>query len=271
MKKVLSYSLWCQEESVDRHSKVQCKEMYCNGAIQNLEIRKQLGIYKDWTFRFYIDNTVPKDVIEKLKGFGLGSSEAEKMGGVEIIDMTGSKIPGMFWRFLAINDEVNSDITENNSDLFIVRDCDSRISLREEKIVNEWIKSPKLMHIIRDHPHHHYKILGGMWGLKLNNNRISHNIRYLFNNYLEIFLSRRNFKFTRMDDMKFLDLIYDKIDNKNIMEHDNFFGKKFGNSIQLLDGFSGEYYPYIGETVDAFNNKPYINRDVVLFKNYRIE
>ena len=38
--------------------------MYCNGAIRNLEQQRDLGIYKDWTFRFYVNNTVPKNVIQ---------------------------------------------------------------------------------------------------------------------------------------------------------------------------------------------------------------
>ena len=65
--------------------------------------------------------------------------------------MTDSKIPGMFWRFLALNDPL--------VDIFIVRDTDSRINIREERAVNEWLESDKLLHVMRDHPHHFYKIL----------------------------------------------------------------------------------------------------------------
>ena len=113
MKKIVSYSLWCQNKPMD-NKKYQTHNMYCNGAIRNLEIQKQKNIYTDWTFRYYINNTVPLDVQEKLKN----------LGG-EIVNMTGSKIPGMFWRFLPFNDK--------NVDIFIVRDTDSRINLREEK------------------------------------------------------------------------------------------------------------------------------------------
>ena len=92
-------------------------------------------IFKDWIFIFYINDSVPLEVQQKII----------KLGG-EIIDMSKSKIPGMYWRFLAIND--------TNVDLFIVRDIDSRISYREELAVNEWITSEKIMHVLRDHPHH---------------------------------------------------------------------------------------------------------------------
>ena len=90
--------------------------------------------------------------------------------------MTNSKIPGMYWRFLPIEDK--------NVDLFIVRDVDSRINNREEEAVNEWIQSDKILHVMRDHPHHYYKILGGMWGFKN-----SHNIN--FQNMLDNFLKKR--------------------------------------------------------------------------------
>lgn len=56
---------------------------------------------------------------------------------------------GMLWRFLVLEDR---DI-----DIFIVRDVDSRISKREENAVNEWVKSNKEIHVIRDHIHPNYK------------------------------------------------------------------------------------------------------------------
>ena len=71
-------------------------------------------------------------------------------------------ISAMQWRFLPHDDE--------DVDLFIVRDLDSRITKREQISVNEWIDSGKILHIMRDHPHHHYDILGGMWGMRKQKN-----------------------------------------------------------------------------------------------------
>ena len=48
----------------------------------------------------------------------------------------------------------------------ISRDADSRLSLREKEAVEKWINSDKDFHIMRDHPHHYYPILGGTWGFK---------------------------------------------------------------------------------------------------------
>ena len=108
MNKVISFSLWCQDKPLDNYN-YQTHNMYCFGAIKNLELKNQF--YKDWTFRYYVNSTVPNDVQDKLK----------ELGG-ELVDMTNSKIPGMYWRFLPIEDK--------NVDLFIVRDVDSRINKR---------------------------------------------------------------------------------------------------------------------------------------------
>ena len=40
MKKIVSYSLWCQDKPMDGY-KYQTHNMYINGAIRNLEIHKK--------------------------------------------------------------------------------------------------------------------------------------------------------------------------------------------------------------------------------------
>ena len=242
MKKIISFSLWCQDNPLDGY-KYQTHNMYCNGAIQNLKIQKETNIFKDWKLRFYLNNTVPKDVQDKIL----------KLGG-EIIDMSDSKIPGMYWRFLPFNDD--------NVDIFIVRDTDSRINLRDYNAVKAWLDSDKIMHVMRDHPHHKYKILGGMWGFK--------NYMEKFNilKPLDFFLSKRNYHFTRMDDMKFLDYIYDIFhENNRVLEHDQFFKYKYSQPFPD-NSFNNTYYSYVGEIHDEYNKKPYIKRDTKLFENF---
>jgi len=51
-------------------------------------------------------------------------------------------------------------------EVMMVRDSDSRINERDEWCIREFMRSPKLFHIIRDHPYHTSFIMGGLWGMK---------------------------------------------------------------------------------------------------------
>jgi protein O-GlcNAc transferase len=134
-KKVIAFSLWGE------------KPMYTIGAIRNAEISPE--IYPGWICRFYIGQSTPKEVIDKLSDFE----------HVEVVLMPeeGNSI-GMFWRFLAASDPEVSVV--------ISRDTDSRLNEREKLAVDEWMASNKIFHIMRDHPAHGVPILGGMWGVK---------------------------------------------------------------------------------------------------------
>ena len=240
-KKVISMSLWCQNTPINKGCTFQTPDMYCLGALENIKLKNIL--YPDWTLRYYIDNTVPKNIIDNFK---------EK--NVELVDMTGSRIPGMFWRFLAMNDP--------NIDVFIVRDIDSRLNLREKLAVSEWIKSDKIMHVMRDHPHHYYKILGGMWGFK--NNSVKFDMELAIHNFLKL----KNYNFKRMDDMNFLNLLYDSM-KTHILEHDTFYqhiykSQDFPNKTNL-----GKYYNYVGEIYNAKNVPELKKRDTDIFENYK--
>jgi hypothetical protein len=133
MKKLISFSLWGNNP------------LYLNGALWNAENSKIY--YPDWVCRFYIDNSIKKEFVNKLISFG---SEIREMN--ETADGL-----GMFWRFHPMFDD-------NQIERFIVRDCDSKFSHREKRMVDEWIKSEKPFHIIRDCASHGTAILGGTWG-----------------------------------------------------------------------------------------------------------
>ena len=133
MNKVITFSLYGSDPK------------YCVGMIKNAELREET--YSDWKIRVYLDESVPRRVVSDLERLGC-----------EIVDMSDSKIPGMYWRFLAVEDP--------SIDVVCIRDSDSRLSMREKYAVNEWMNSDKILHIMRDHPHHGYPIMGGMWGYK---------------------------------------------------------------------------------------------------------
>ena len=135
--KVISFSLWGD------------KSIYQVGSIRNAKMAKEF--YPDFQCWFYIHiDTVPKDTIDKLR----------ECDNVKIIEKSGDlySMKPMTWRFEAI------DAPE--VELMMSRDVDTQILLREKLAVEEWIKSGKLLHIMRDHPWHRYYIQGGMFGVR---------------------------------------------------------------------------------------------------------
>ena len=74
-----------------------------------------------------------------------------------------SQIFPMNWRFLPTLDP--------QVDIAFSRDLDSPFTQhREFEAVNEFLKSSKEFHFMRDHPQHNTPILGGLWGVKLTKN-----------------------------------------------------------------------------------------------------
>jgi hypothetical protein len=136
MKKIISFSLYGSDTK------------YTIGMICNAELAKI--IYPDWICRVYYNNSVPKEIIESLSNYS----------NVELVSMDGNNIFPMMWRFLSIDD--------NDIEIMISRDSDSRLSYREKKCVDIFIESDKLLHSIRDNVSHN-DIMGGMWGIKKNN------------------------------------------------------------------------------------------------------
>lgn len=145
MKKVIGFCLY----GSDYNGK------YGVGAVCNAEIAKEL--FPDWTCIFYVSNTYNskwplgpnEDVVESLK----------KLSNVEIRYFNDDGNPGYnkTRRFLPVDD--------NDVDVFLSRDTDSRLSKREKYLVDIFLQSDKLFHSINDH-HLHGHIMGGMWGIK---------------------------------------------------------------------------------------------------------
>ena len=135
MKKIISISVWGS------------KPAYSVGALKNIELAQK--IFPDWICRIFVDDTVPTNYVEKMLEFP----------NVELAQVENDSIFGAFWRFYSM--------FQNENDIVISRDSDSRLSERELRCVNEWIGSDKKFSIIRDH-HRHYDwpMLAGMWGMK---------------------------------------------------------------------------------------------------------
>ena len=136
MKKVISFSLWGDNPT------------YNIGAIKNAEQAKI--VYPEFECWFYIHENAPQETIEALNS----------MSNTKIIIKTGDLNINkpMMWRFEAIDDP--------DVEVMMSRDTDTRFIQREILAVNEWLNSDKVFHIMRDHPHHNFCILGGMFGTK---------------------------------------------------------------------------------------------------------
>lgn len=184
MRKVISYSLWGANPK------------YTIGAIRNAELAN--AIYPGWESMFFVAESVDSKVVEDL--LEIPNTEV-------VIKQQKDSWANMFWRF--------STCYDDQIKISIFRDTDSRLSYREKYAVEEWIKSDKTFHIMRDHPFHKFHILGGMWGYKNNN---KYDIKALLNNFKP--------KDHYGTDYQFLgSKLYPLIEDDKIV-HDEFFEKK---------------------------------------------
>ena len=212
MKNIVAYSLWGDHP------------MYWIGALRNIE---QVSKYfPGWICRFYIDKNCKKELIDTIKG--------DKVE-VLLVDSKDS-FHGMFWRFWAAEDP--------EVDIFLSRDCDSRFSDREVSAINEWLKSDKDFHIMRDHPYHTVPILGGMWGCRSGIMRKIGLIKMIesWNQF-----SRKGI------DQDFLGRCVYPLIYKNVMEHSE-FNLKFGGEIRPFP-YIRKDYEFVGDVFDENDNR----------------
>lgn len=118
---------------------------YCEGAIRNAVVAPHL--YPGWTARFYVDDSVPKSVRDRLRQEGAQLRTAPNLPAARF---------GTLWRFLVEDDP--------DVDLYLVRDADSVLNIRERAAVEDWLASGAPFHVMRDHPVHCDLMLAGMWG-----------------------------------------------------------------------------------------------------------
>jgi hypothetical protein len=190
MKNIISFSLYGD------------KDMYWKGAIENIALSKE--IYPGYICRFYIDEDAPQDLKDSIEGDNVEKIFMKNRGGID----------GMFWRFLGACDK---DVK-----IFLCRDTDSRLNLREKFAVEEWLVSDKDFHIMRDHIQHKTRMLGGMWGCR---NQILCNLD-LENKILNYPIFNK-----KGDDQKFLSKeIYYPIIKNNVLEHSE-YNIRYKNSI----------------------------------------
>lgn len=134
MKKIISFCLYGESP------------IYNRGAVENAKLINE--IYPEWKGRFYIEKKVSTKIKNEIKIHGSEVIEFEIQEGMN----------PMMTRFLPLEDP--------EVDVWISRDCDSRISNKEKIAVEEWLASGKTFHLMRDSHNHYYPIMGGMFGIK---------------------------------------------------------------------------------------------------------
>jgi hypothetical protein len=132
--KVIAFSLWGDTPK------------YVVGAFRNAQLAPHL--YPGWEVRFYVHRDVAPAVRAALETHGARL--------ITVDDPAGWR--GLFWRYRAIADE--------DVEVALFRDSDSRLSLREAAAVGEWLACGRTLHVMRDHPAHRHPIMGGLWGVR---------------------------------------------------------------------------------------------------------
>jgi len=204
MKKIISFSLWGGNPK------------YTIGAIKNAELSTK--IYPGWICRYYIGRSTPQEIIDEL----------QSKPHVEVVLMNEEgEWNSMFWRFYPISDD--------DTEIMLSRDCDSRLSMREKLCVDEFIKSDKLFHKMIDHPWHG-GIMGGMWGAK---NGILKDMKSL----IDVYAKNNEWN----TDQNFLNHVIKPMVSNVIMVHD---------SINLRNFLSErENYEFVGDVFDENDNR----------------
>ncbi|MFC1681808.1 tetratricopeptide repeat protein, partial [Pseudomonadota bacterium] len=184
-KKIISFSLWGS------------LPLYNVGAVKNAELAKT--IYPGWLCRYYVASDVEPSTIARLRRFD----------HVEVVEMgqPGSHAAAC-WRFVALDD--------NDVEIAIFRDLDSRLTPREKAAVDEWLGGSRSFHIMRDSPLQHAAINAGAWGgrAKIPGGLRAHLDLYLINN------QTRDFGYSL--DQKFLGEIIYPIIAPDTLVHDEF-------------------------------------------------
>jgi hypothetical protein len=122
------------------------EDKYCKGLLKNIAVIETT--FPGWEVWVYCGEGIPEDIYFCLHTFKC----------VKLIPTGQTGMVNKFYRFFAIDTP--------SVEICIVRDADSRIYERDQACIQEFLKSEKAVHIIRDHPNHHHRMMAGMWGIK---------------------------------------------------------------------------------------------------------
>ncbi|CAH1780348.1 unnamed protein product [Owenia fusiformis] len=206
------------------------------GAIRNAQLTPVN--FPGWTARFYIEkpsgklqfNKIPANVISKLKHLG---------AQISYVDTQVTTLSPELWPYLASDD--------STVERFIIRNVSFRITDREFTAIEEWIKSNRTFHCIRDHPSHITPIIPDLIG------GVNFGINTLFSGSWRIHLGSRGF----------LNNLWDQY-NEHFYCHDSFTCKSQPESFPFITPREGD--TFIGQTYDGYQQAAIPNETEVLTK-----
>jgi hypothetical protein len=224
--KVISFCLWGDNPK------------YLQGAIKNAELAKD--IYPEWKLRYHVSGIEAFSSV-KLHDCLIALSKINHNAEVFTMNWEPNwKL--MLARFMPAADE--------NVNIMLSRDCDSRLSLREKIAVDEWIASNKGFHTMHDHFHHSVPILGGMFGVKKD---VLSDINLLIDDWLKR-SHNNNGNYWQIDQQFLTNIVWPRIQN-NVMNHADFH-TNIWPGIPFKSKRIGR--EFVGATYDENNN---INED----------
>ena len=137
-KRVISYCLYGIGGERDQ------RRDFVAGIPVNVELARE--IYPGWTVRVHVPDTEPAGFIERL----LSRPEFET-----VVVSTNINLRSI--RYLPYDDQ---DVA-----VWISRDLDSTLNMRERVAVDEWLNSGSSLHLMHDNRQHGWPVLAGMFGV----------------------------------------------------------------------------------------------------------
>ena len=124
--------------------------VYLYGAMRNAQLAPV--IYPGWTLRFYMSSqpqhALPDKFVYRMKKLG-----------AQFVSQDYNGLPPPLWRYQVMFDPL--------VEYYLIRDANSHLGDREQCAVEEWIRSDKAVHCMRDLPEHADRIIiDGLWGMK---------------------------------------------------------------------------------------------------------
>ncbi|RNA06164.1 hypothetical protein BpHYR1_027956 [Brachionus plicatilis] len=243
---VISYSL---DHLIDP-----AKEVFLEKLADRLQFMKIN--YKNWRMRIYHDNSIDKSLICQKQC--MDDTNGDLFDNVDFCDVTQMPVslfnkwradyvhPDL-WKWFALGDDF--------VDRVAIRNKKSCLISRETAAVDEWIKSRKIFHIMRDHPSQDKEVIDGQWGVFT---WLDRNVsRYLFSvstdqRILDSYTPNMDFS-----DSMLKDYLWPLTKNKSTFSHDSYYCEKY-KSISFPT--KRESNCYIGsELCCSYSPKPQTN------------